>query len=173
MDRWNDEDCVSTQHTLDARDKNFLLPQIRQSHGSFKIWRHSLWQTQNCEFTTILAIKAGINGTETGREAKNLTFFCSLSLAHMELLSSWSAYAIAFCPLSICQLLTFSTSLPRPLDRLTRNLVWCIGVTSRSIVAKIIPILSLRWPPWLPSWKSILNFFSWTKRLIDSKLSRK
>ena len=52
---------------------------------------------------------------------------------------------------------------------------WAIntgGFSNRHIkIAKIIPIGNPRWPPWMPSWKSILNFF-WTERTIDSKLGR-
>ena len=43
-----------------------------------------------------------------------------------------------------------------------------IEVTCRSKVAKIFLIGNPRWPP---SWKSILNFFSWTERPVDSNLS--
>ena len=41
-------------------------------------------------------------------------------------------------------------------------------VTCRSTVAKIVLIWNPRWPP---PWKSILNFFPWTERPIDSNLS--
>ena len=40
----------------------------------------------------------------------------------------------------------------------------------RSKMAKIVLIGN---PRWLPTWKSIFHFFSWTERLTDFKLGRK
>ena len=62
------------------------------------------------------------------------------------------------------------TSSPETKGYLTPNLVGSIRVTCRSKIAKIILIGNQRWPP---SWKSILNFFSRSKRSADLKLCRK
>ena len=67
----------------------------------------------------------------------------------------------------------FFASSPELKGQLTSNLLRSIGVACRSKIAKIVPIGNPRWPPWLPSWKSIFYFFSWTERPIDSKLARK
>ena len=48
----------------------------------------------------------------------------------------------------------------------SRNLVGSMRVTFISKIAQIVLIGN---PKWRPSWKSILNFFSWTKRAIDWK----
>ena len=50
--------------------------------------------------------------------------------------------------------------------QLTWNLVGSIGVTCRSKIAQTVLIGSPKWRPWQPSWKSILNFFSWTERQL-------
>ena len=47
------------------------------------------------------------------------------------------------------------------------NFIGSIEVTCRSKVAKILLTGSPKWPP---SWKSILNFFSWTDRPNDLDL---
>ena len=64
-------------------------------------------------------------------------------------------------------------SSPELKGQLTWNLVGSIRVASRSKIAKIVPIRNQRWPPWLPSRKFILGFFSWTKRPIALKLGMK
>ena len=56
------------------------------------------------------------------------------------------------------------------IGQLTRNLVGSKEMTFRSKLAKIIPFGNPIWPPWPPSWKSILKSFSLTERPIDSKL---
>ena len=61
----------------------------------------------------------------------------------------------------------FFASSPELKDQLSRNLVGIIEVTCRSKIAKIVPIGNTRWLPQLPSWKAILNFFSW----IEGQLS--
>ena len=53
--------------------------------------------------------------------------------------------------------------------QLTRNLVGSIGVTCRSKIAQMVAIGNLKLRLWWPSWKSVLNFFSWTERAIDLK----
>ena len=53
--------------------------------------------------------------------------------------------------------------------QLTRNLVGSIGVTCRSKIAHIVAIGNPKLWLWRPSWKSVLNFFSWTERAIDTK----
>ena len=55
------------------------------------------------------------------------------------------------------------TTSPERKGQSTRNLVGCIRVTCRSRTAKLVSIGYLLW-------KSILNFFSWTERPVDSKL---
>ena len=67
----------------------------------------------------------------------------------------------------------FFAPSPEPKGQLTPNLLGSIGVTCRSKIAKIVPIGNQRWRPWQPSWKSIFCFFSWTERLIDSRLAGK
>ena len=67
----------------------------------------------------------------------------------------------------------FFTSSPESKGQLTWNLVGSIGVTCRSNIAKFFQIWNPRWPPKSPSFKSILNFFSWTERPTDLKLDRK
>ena len=68
---------------------------------------------------------------------------------------------------------------PKKKGQLTWNLmgsirvILCIEVTCRAKITKIVMIGNPRWPPCLPSWKCVLNFFSWTKRPTDSKLGRK
>ena len=62
--------------------------------------------------------------------------------------------------------LFFFASFPELKGQLTRKLVRSFGMTCRSKVAQIVLIGN---PKWRPSWKSILNFFSWTERAIDSK----
>ena len=47
-------------------------------------------------------------------------------------------------------------------------LIGSIGQTCRSKIAKIILIENPRWSPKQPCWKSILNFFSWTRMAIAS-----
>ena len=47
------------------------------------------------------------------------------------------------------------------------NFIGNIGETCRSKIAKIILIRNQRWPPWWPSWKSVLSLISWTERPID------
>ena len=54
--------------------------------------------------------------------------------------------------------------------QLTQNLGGSIEGTCRPKIAKVITIGNPRWPPWFPSWKFVLNFFSGTKRPIDWKL---
>ena len=41
----------------------------------------------------------------------------------------------------------FFASSPEPKGQLTRNLVGSIGVTRRSKIAKIVPIVNPSWPP--------------------------
>ena len=55
-----------------------------------------------------------------------------------------------------------------PKGQLTWNLVRIIEMTCRSKIAKIVPIGNTIWLPQLPSWKAILNFFSW----IEGQLCR-
>ena len=45
----------------------------------------------------------------------------------------------------------FFTSSPEPKGQLTPNLVGGIGVTYRSKIAKIMPIVKPGWAPWQPS----------------------
>ena len=42
----------------------------------------------------------------------------------------------------------FFASSPEPKGQLTLNLVGSIGVTCRSKIAKIVPIVNPSWPPW-------------------------
>ena len=45
----------------------------------------------------------------------------------------------------------FFSSSPEPKGQLTPNLVGSIGVTCRSKIAKIMPIIKPGWAPWQPS----------------------
>ena len=59
----------------------------------------------------------------------------------------------------------FELFYPEPKGQLTRYFFGSFEMTCRLKVAKIILIENPRWPP---SWKSILNLFSWT----ESQLTR-
>ena len=70
-------------------------------------------------------------------------------------------------------IMLFFASPPKLKGQLTWNLVESIMVICRSKIAKIVPVGNPSWPRCWPSWKSIFQFFSWTKKPIDLKLGRK
>ena len=59
----------------------------------------------------------------------------------------------------------FSTSLPKSLNDLSRNLLFSYRVTWKKW-AKIVSIRNPRWSPQPPSWKSVLDIFALTTRRI-------
>ena len=66
--------------------------------------------------------------------------------------------------LNLCILRMFEGSFS--LD-MARNLIGNIMVTCGSKIAKLIPFVNQRWPPWLAAWNSISNLFSRTERPVD------
>ena len=74
---------------------------------------------------------------------------------------------VSIAMLKIYLLFFFSSWTETPIDlKLGRK-------PCRSKIVKTVSIWNPRWPLWLPSGKSIIHCFSWTKRTFDLKLVKK
>ena len=94
-------------------------------------------------------------------------------LAHLKSKCSWWTIVIGLCPSSVvCHVMSvicFKWHLLHPRANWIETW-WEVSRSCRSKLAKIVPIINPRWPPQLPSWKSIFNLFSWSGRQLSQNV---
>ena len=142
-----------------------------------KTWEKSIYICLYCHgrtrqkrvFRHMRRTKAHITRTSAQNDQK---LHCPLveSFATTERMSGEQMSGLYFAHVqdypNLCILLMFEGSFS--LD-MARNLIGSIIMTCGSKIAKLIPFVNQRWPPWLAAWNSVSNLFSRTERPVYSK----